>query len=85
MGKIALLFESYLGSLIIRASIYGAVGPGFESRWFLFYILYFIFFNSIFCFFMALTTHNGGNDRFCARLGILTFFKIAFFLYGNQN
>jgi hypothetical protein len=31
--------------------------------------------------------HNGGNDRFCARLGILSFdnFKIAFFVYGNRN
>jgi hypothetical protein len=29
--------------------------------------------------------HNGGNDRFEARLGILTIFKIAFFVYGNRN
>jgi hypothetical protein len=27
----------------------------------------------------------GGNDRFCARLGILMIFKIAFFVYGNRN
>jgi hypothetical protein len=32
-----------------------------------------------------LVSGNGGNDRFCARLGILTIFKIAFFVYGNRN
>jgi hypothetical protein len=29
--------------------------------------------------------HNGGNDRFSARLGILTILTIGFFVYGNQN
>jgi hypothetical protein len=29
--------------------------------------------------------HNGGNDRFSARLGILTILTIGFFVIGNQN
>jgi hypothetical protein len=29
--------------------------------------------------------HNGGNDPFSARLGILTILTIGFFVYGNQN
>jgi hypothetical protein len=33
----------------------------------------------------AETAHNGGNDRFSARLGILTILTIGFFVYGNQN
>jgi hypothetical protein len=32
-----------------------------------------------------LREHNGGNDRFSARLGILTILTIGFFVYGNQN
>jgi hypothetical protein len=34
---------------------------------------------------LELPMHNGGNDFFCTRLGILTIFKIAFFVYGNRN
>jgi hypothetical protein len=37
------------------------------------------------CLVQHVPLHNGGNDRFCARLGILTIFKIAFFVYGNRN
>jgi hypothetical protein len=29
--------------------------------------------------------HNGGNDRFSARLGILTILTIGFFVHGNHN
>jgi hypothetical protein len=38
-------------------------------------------FNHTYC----LGVHNGGNDRFSARLGILTILTIGFFVYGNQN